>query len=256
MGICTACTIAFVLQILLLCRPLAFFWDKSINGKCGSLPLTYLIPGIIVTVLDVMVFSLPMPLLWKLNMPRNKKIGTSLVFGIGLGICLIAGVRLKFVLEIVTEDFTATIWMFAILGGLEPMLGILAACLPMVPPVLARFTNNKLMAWTQKGNSTAASKESKGFNSWPGSATRSFGGTVPKGMGASKPDHDQFERLSDTEYPLVDQQHVQRLQPSSASSQVSSRDWSRRHSPVDPNSIKVTTKYEVDSRPGRNGNFV
>lgn len=231
MGICIVSTIIFVIQILVLCRPLAFFWDKSVNGKCGSLNLTYLIPGIIITIEDVAVFALPMKLLWKLKMPTKKKIGAMFIFGIGLAICLMSGVRLKYVIELNTEDFTASIWMFAILGTMEPMLGIITACLPVVPAIIAHYSDNRIMAWSSKGVSGTAPKRS---------------GLASKGLSNSTghSERAKFERLSEHEYPLTNQaKPALHTQP-----RVVGRGWNTQASTMEGSPIKVTKQYAVDSQ--------
>lgn len=74
--------IIYVFLIAFLCRPLAFWWDKSIpGGKCidakasayyGTSPLD------IVTNFAILI--LPLPYLWKLQMQRAKKIAISFIF--------------------------------------------------------------------------------------------------------------------------------------------------------------------------------
>jgi hypothetical protein len=234
MGLCVLSTVVFVIQILVLCRPLAFFWDKSItNGKCGSLPLTYLIPGIIITVEDVAVFALPMQLLWKLKLKTSKKMGAIFIFGIGLVICLMSGVRLKYVIELDTEDFTSSIWMFAILGTMEPMLGIISACLPVIPSIVAHYSDHRVMAWTTGGKSSNSSKlyRSNGANGL---------------SSASQTEHADFERLSDHEYPLMD-----KAKPSMGpQTQVVGGSWNKP-SLKEGGTIEVTRQYAVDSYQGR-----
>lgn len=217
MGVCITSTVIFIIQILVLCRPLPFFWDKSLNGTCGSLPLTYLIPSLIITVEDIVVFALPMPLLWKLQASTNKKLGAMFVFGLGLGICLIAGVRIKYVLVIKSEDFTETIWMFAIFGGLEPMLGIICACLPILPALVAHYSKNRIMNWSTRNRSGGSSFK------------RAFGKNLSNSMDRSG--KNDFERLGDGEYPLIDQAGL-----------------TERGQARTPEGIKVTKGYTVDTQ--------
>ena len=56
-----------VLHTLLGCRPLAYNWDKSIQGgTCDNPPLGYLTAAILNLIADVLVFILPLPFLWTL----------------------------------------------------------------------------------------------------------------------------------------------------------------------------------------------
>ena len=73
-----------IIRMFFLCRPLAYIWNKTIaNGSCVNLPAVYLSVSIINLLLDVMVIILPMPMLWKLQMPASKELVISGVFGIG-----------------------------------------------------------------------------------------------------------------------------------------------------------------------------
>lgn len=83
--------ICFVLQvvgetiwlfvIIFECRPISSVWDKSItNPQCLNLAAIYLAGAITSIVTDVILMILPMPMLWKLQMSRPKKLGIAMVF--------------------------------------------------------------------------------------------------------------------------------------------------------------------------------
>ena len=77
--------LAGLLQILLLCRPIAYNWNKTVpGGVCGSYPKAYLSAHIIILCLDFGTAMLPIPILWNLQMATKKKIGISIMFTIGL----------------------------------------------------------------------------------------------------------------------------------------------------------------------------
>ena len=79
------CGVGFILEEFLICHPLSFYWDQSVpGGWCGNEQIAYLVPGVINMGLDILIFGLPMPLLWHLQMPVTKKVVTSVIFGIGL----------------------------------------------------------------------------------------------------------------------------------------------------------------------------
>jgi hypothetical protein len=74
-----------LLNTTLMCRPLAFWWDKSIpGGKCGSLLKSYYAAHIIIFIMDFGLALLPVPILWNLQMDTKKKIGIISMFSIGL----------------------------------------------------------------------------------------------------------------------------------------------------------------------------
>jgi len=116
-----------------------------------------------------------------------------------------AGIRLKYVLAIDYTDFTYSIIDFAILGPLEPMLGIISACLPMLPPVIARFSKNKrLLAWSTKGDNSGSGKQS-GSKEFRNRAIRTFGSSGPKkNYDHSVLDTTGFDQMDDGDYSLVE----------------------------------------------------
>jgi len=73
-----------ILEEFLLCRPFAFNWDPTIQGGvCGNREAAYLAAGIINLCTDVIILCLPMPMVWRLKLPRRNKIALSIVFGVG-----------------------------------------------------------------------------------------------------------------------------------------------------------------------------
>jgi len=62
-GLSVSLMVAVAVATLLICRPLAFNWDRSINGTCGDTHGLYLSGGIINLILDISIVTLPMPML-------------------------------------------------------------------------------------------------------------------------------------------------------------------------------------------------
>lgn len=76
--------VSVVLETFLLCRPLAFNWDTSIDGICGDRIAVYVIAGATNMVTDFMVLMLPIPMIWRLQISTAKRIGLMLTFSLGL----------------------------------------------------------------------------------------------------------------------------------------------------------------------------
>ena len=69
----------------LICRPISFEWDFTIpGGTCGDQKALDLYIGIVNLLLDVTMVTLPMPVLWGLQMATNKKVMLSFMFGLGI----------------------------------------------------------------------------------------------------------------------------------------------------------------------------
>jgi hypothetical protein len=71
------------LEAFLLCRPVTYNWNKTITGTCADVALAYLFAGISNLLIDLIIVALPLPMLWKLQLPVAKKIGISAMFSIG-----------------------------------------------------------------------------------------------------------------------------------------------------------------------------
>ena len=66
------------------CHPIHFFWDRGSDGKCMKVPAFFVGPAIPHIVLDLVVLSLPLPSIWRLQLPRLQKAGLTFVFGVGI----------------------------------------------------------------------------------------------------------------------------------------------------------------------------
>ena len=69
---------------LLVCRPLEYNWNRTIEGHCYNQSEAFEAVGIVNLLTDFFIFVLPMPVLWGLQLPVGKKIGLTATFGIGL----------------------------------------------------------------------------------------------------------------------------------------------------------------------------
>lgn len=74
---------ATVLGSCLVCRPISAGWDPQ-AGTCGDQKSLDLFIGTFNLIMDVTVVVLPLPIVWKLQMTRAKKIALSAIFGMGL----------------------------------------------------------------------------------------------------------------------------------------------------------------------------
>lgn len=83
-GIVVAWAVSVILETFLLCRPLAYNWDSTIEGVCGDRNNVYVSAGALNVVTDFMVMSLPIPQICKLQLDPRKKIGLVGMFSLGI----------------------------------------------------------------------------------------------------------------------------------------------------------------------------
>lgn len=75
---------AVILEALLICIPVRYNWDKSIDGQCGNSYAAYVSVAIVDLIAELSVIILPMPYVWSLQLPVGKKIALTFIFGIGI----------------------------------------------------------------------------------------------------------------------------------------------------------------------------
>ncbi|KAI9823825.1 MAG: hypothetical protein M1819_001126 [Sarea resinae] len=128
--------IANVLQVFLICRPFRYNWDVTIKGTCGNRNADYAAIGALNIATDVMVLTLPLRPVWKLQTANTVKVGLSGIFAIGLLITIISIVRMQSLLVLNFADFSYSMINPVFWTVTEPSLAIISACLPMLRPVL------------------------------------------------------------------------------------------------------------------------
>ncbi|KAJ0418882.1 hypothetical protein BJY00DRAFT_314561 [Aspergillus carlsbadensis] len=106
-------------------------------GHWGNLLAVQTFASISSIVLDAITVALPMPLVWMLATSRQRKWGLSVIFGLGILICIVTTLRLVISHHYETDNSTIQTALALFLAGLESTLGIINACMPSFPPVIA-----------------------------------------------------------------------------------------------------------------------
>jgi hypothetical protein len=87
-----------VVAMVFQCTPISFFWDGwkgEMKGFCGvDVRLFGFIRGAVEIFLDLVILSLPLPMLAKLNMSRKKKLQIMSMFCVGFIITVVSCLRL------------------------------------------------------------------------------------------------------------------------------------------------------------------
>lgn len=76
--------IGIVLALCLHCQPYHKIWDKSVKGTCGSKPAIDLVASVTHLCSDVCILFLPQKVIWGLKLSLKKKLGVSVIFGLGI----------------------------------------------------------------------------------------------------------------------------------------------------------------------------
>ena len=138
MAIVTLFCIASILLFFLNCRPL-------MAPKCGSQYAAWISTGAINLVTDIAVLSLPIPSVWRLQLPKITKMALTANFCIGFLVCIITVLRIASIPFISPEDLTYTSVKTDVYSTLEPSLGIVSACLPIMRPLFEKVIPSRFL---------------------------------------------------------------------------------------------------------------
>ncbi|KAI9698856.1 MAG: hypothetical protein M1820_007363 [Bogoriella megaspora] len=147
-----------VIAALAICTPLAFNWDKSIpGGHCGNTRAGYIFMAVFAIVLDAAIFTLPIPAVWTLQLSKPKKLGLIAIFSLGLMDIIISIFRIVNLLRVDFQDLPFTLTGVNIWSIVEPAIGILVGCAPVLRPVISYLFPSFML--------TSKNKSSKGISS-------------------------------------------------------------------------------------------
>lgn len=120
------------------CTPVAYLWDKTIpGGYCVNFSAFARFTNVGNLTTDILILALPIPIVWSLQLDRHKKIGVCGLFLLGGFVCVASVVRFYF-LEGIDEGMDPT-WVnvnAGIWSAVEPSIGVVSACLPIMGPLL------------------------------------------------------------------------------------------------------------------------
>ena len=77
-------SIATIFALIFPCRPVNKSWDATIlEGSCINRGAVYIVQAVTNIVTDVLLLLLPIPMVWRLQMPLVQKFGLVVIFVIG-----------------------------------------------------------------------------------------------------------------------------------------------------------------------------
>ncbi|KAJ6115228.1 hypothetical protein N7486_001006 [Penicillium sp. IBT 16267x] len=161
--------VASILTIALLCRPINSNWNITVKGTCGDVAKTEYASAGFNLIIDFLVVALPMPIVWTLKMPKERKVSVTAAFLLGL---ITVGVNIGRLMQTKLckqSDTTYCALDASILIAAELSSGIVVSCAPMMGAVLFR---NRVATYNQnnyRGVQTIGSTGRK----WPRRQTHS-----------------------------------------------------------------------------------
>ncbi|ORY57009.1 uncharacterized protein BCR38DRAFT_355377 [Pseudomassariella vexata] len=130
--------ITCVILSIFSCHPVSLLWDRSQPGNCIDEVNFFRSNGIVNMLLDVIVFCLPLPMVWRLHMGFRQRLVSTGIFLLGGFVCVVSILRIITFDHMNPTDFTYTNVHTGIWSLVEQSTAILCACLPTLKPLLRR----------------------------------------------------------------------------------------------------------------------
>ncbi|KAL2138503.1 hypothetical protein VTI28DRAFT_6653 [Corynascus sepedonium] len=132
---CWGITLSFLLPMV--CMPVAAFWDPDVEGVClDNATIWYVMAGVNV-VTDFAIFTMPIPVISSLQLPKKQKAMLLIVFTLGIFPCAVSIYRITTLRSAaVSKDPTWDNVDAATFSFLELTVGVIAVCLPTLRPIL------------------------------------------------------------------------------------------------------------------------
>ncbi|KAI2641464.1 hypothetical protein GGS26DRAFT_4788 [Hypomontagnella submonticulosa] len=130
--------ISIIVALCFQCVPHQAIWDLTITDKkCFDLGKLQVFSASFQLVCDIGIFLLPQHVIWSLRMTWQKRLGVSVIFGLGLLACVSAAFRLATTVAYgQTTDGTYTIGPLLFWATAEMACGFFIICIPCIPKIL------------------------------------------------------------------------------------------------------------------------
>ncbi|KAJ0121783.1 hypothetical protein J7T55_008950 [Diaporthe amygdali] len=130
--------VATIIALNLQCIPHAAIWDLTItDAQCFELYPLQVSSASIQLVSDIAIFLLPQRVIWTLKMTWQKRLGVSVVFGLGLLACVSAAFRLATTVAYgEAADAIYALGPLVFWATAEMTCGFFVCCMPCIPKIL------------------------------------------------------------------------------------------------------------------------
>ncbi|RDW75772.1 hypothetical protein BP5796_06593 [Coleophoma crateriformis] len=144
MGFILCSGLYWIISTCLLCRPVSFFWDKSIkDGVCINAEPIWLSHAGLNIFTDLAIILIPMPVIRTMNLQLKPRLWLLTVFALGGFITVISIIRLPLLLQIFgAPDLTYTGAGCALASAVESNVAIICASLPPLRSLIRKYAPN------------------------------------------------------------------------------------------------------------------
>ncbi|KAJ4227040.1 hypothetical protein NW759_004414 [Fusarium solani] len=185
------------------CNPVEKQWNILIeHGKCMEQKPVYLGGSLPNVIIDFVLVGMPLPSVFRLNIPLGRRLILAGMFTLGFFICIVSIIRLTIVMSIRTDDRNVTYNLrdFMLWSTVEINIGLVCACLPSMRPLLQVIGLSRLFSTgrgTSEPSGPTGNSSSYPLSRTEGSRPRKKGGIFSTLAGLSKIDsnEDEFQMI-------------------------------------------------------------
>ncbi|KAH7185152.1 uncharacterized protein B0J16DRAFT_414536 [Fusarium flagelliforme] len=156
---------ANVLACIFQCSPIPAAYDITIPveaKKCVDINAFYLANAAVNIFTDILTYTLPIPLVARLRVPRRQKISLAIILGLGLFACISSIIRITYIPPMLrSTDQTWVISNAMYWSVIETNIGILAASIPSYKAIAKKYAPRLL------GSTGISSNKLSGFKQMP-----------------------------------------------------------------------------------------
>ncbi|PMD58839.1 uncharacterized protein K444DRAFT_416939 [Hyaloscypha bicolor E] len=145
-------------QFLFACRPMAKYWDYSIQyGSCIDSVIIWIFNSVMNSITDITMIFLPILMMWNLQISRRQKIAVNCIFLLGGFVSIVSIIRLVYIVMLlyIKSDTTWSAVQSGIWAVIELYVAIICACLPHTKPFFMHHFPKLLRSSTTLPFSTA-----------------------------------------------------------------------------------------------------
>ncbi|KAI0171951.1 hypothetical protein GGR52DRAFT_448378 [Hypoxylon sp. FL1284] len=148
--------IAIVFTTIFQGSPVPAAWDKTIpDSKCFHLS-AFLVGSNVPNILaDVVIITLPMPLLWGMKLSPIRKLGLIALFLVAAIATVISIIRCYTNASVDPADATWNFVIVAILSTVEVNVGVCCACMPVIHPLFRLVVGRRVGSTNRSGSDDA-----------------------------------------------------------------------------------------------------
>ncbi|KAI0000275.1 hypothetical protein F4779DRAFT_148648 [Xylariaceae sp. FL0662B] len=183
--------IVFIILFNTPCSKLSDSWDPILSQtQCRSVAKEEVASVGATLGLDLCVVMAPIPIIWRLQMPLKKKVAVCSMFSLGLGVVAIMTwrvIRMSKSTKGIAVDLVYDNYLLLLQSNLELWLGILAANIPSLAPILDGKAFSKISEYINLKSSSSSWKRT------PPVPLITFGGSGT----TKRPVNTDFEMMED-----------------------------------------------------------